>query len=170
MHGAVFVQTGALLFVPELGLQKDVIIFSCVRSGKEVGFLREPKRLNVALTRARCGNFDSIMTHHLPISPSLSGSTVCYHPHARRAICFTPEYLVPPVVLDAGWRVQSDALSGSIPLFFFFPRHGLFIIGKVNTLKRDPLWKALVRHLCLLHCRLTWPALFPPRSLFRYPI
>ena len=45
---------------------------------------------------------------------------VLHHPHARRAICFTPEYLVPPVVLDAGWRVQSDALSGSIPLFFFF--------------------------------------------------
>ena len=52
------------------GQEKDVIIFSCVRSGKEVGFLREPKRLNVALTRAK---------------------------------------------------------------------HGLYIIGKVNTLKRDPL-------------------------------
>lgn len=35
------------------GQEKDVVIISCVRSGGDIGFLREPKRLNVALTRAK---------------------------------------------------------------------------------------------------------------------
>ena len=38
------------------GQEKDIIILSCVRSGPnlhQIGFLRDPRRMNVALTRAK---------------------------------------------------------------------------------------------------------------------
>jgi hypothetical protein len=39
------------------GMETDLVLFSAVRSNllKELGFLRDPRRLNVAITRARRG-------------------------------------------------------------------------------------------------------------------
>ena len=42
------------------GQEKEVIIFSCVRTGEKsrgIGFLNDSRRLNVAITRAKCSLF-----------------------------------------------------------------------------------------------------------------
>ena len=35
------------------GREKDIIIFSTVRSGKRIGFLKDVRRMNVAITRSK---------------------------------------------------------------------------------------------------------------------
>lgn len=37
------------------GGEKEIVFFSCVRTSKDIGFLNDKRRLNVALTRAKCG-------------------------------------------------------------------------------------------------------------------
>ena len=47
------------------GREKDIILFSSVRSGNKIGFLQDYRRMNVALTRAKhllvvVGKFDTL--------------------------------------------------------------------------------------------------------------
>mmetsp|Transcript_9220 Transcript_9220/g.13658 ORF Transcript_9220/g.13658 Transcript_9220/m.13658 type:complete len:637 (+) Transcript_9220:57-1967(+) len=65
------------------GGERNFIIFSTVRSRSNIGFLSNPRRLNVALTRAK---------------------------------------------------------------------HGLFIVGRIDTLETDPIWRKLVRHFVSNGC------------------
>ena len=62
------------------GREADVVILSCVRNGKSIGFLGERKRLNVAISRARemlyiVGDWATLSEHG-----SLAWKRVLRHP------------------------------------------------------------------------------------------
>lgn len=70
------------------GQEKDIIIFSCVRSRdlhgevKGIGFLRDTRRLNVALTRAKyclyaIGRPRMIQEARTCSKPTRSGTIIC---------------------------------------------------------------------------------------------
>jgi len=95
------------------GREKDYVVLSCVRSNDRqgIGFLREPRRLNVALTRARYGLvvvgnprvlakhplWNSLLTHMSSLGCIVEGtlahlrpSTVAF-PIQRRPFQYVPE-------------------------------------------------------------------------------
>ncbi|PVV02728.1 hypothetical protein BB560_002818 [Smittium megazygosporum] len=77
------------------GQEKDIIIFSCVRTNSaNIGFLSDLRRMNVALTRARC----SMFVFADPRAMSVNDKWELLLENARIRNCYTDENVVKRIV------------------------------------------------------------------------
>ena len=88
------------------GREKDYIILSCVRSNEHqgIGFLNDPRRLNVALTRPKYGVV--ILGNPKVLSKVC---TICLDP-SRRVEELTGTHIAPPLALSLD-ALQGEAMS-----------------------------------------------------------
>ncbi|KAE8257925.1 hypothetical protein A4X13_0g2035 [Tilletia indica] len=118
------------------GQEKDIIIFSCVRSGDlgasgQVGFLRDPRRANVALTRAKSNLFIIGNAPYLRNDPVWG--FIIWHAEARELLHHvevknfeTPvgaTRLPPPPMMGQGRPAQKGALDNALWSAGMLARH-----------------------------------------------
>ncbi|CDI78758.1 hypothetical protein, conserved [Eimeria acervulina] len=116
------------------GREKDIIIFSCVRSNtnRSIGFLADARRLNVALTRSRlclfiCGNAD-LLFQQRPKS-SLKSATAAADADAAAAAA------------TAAAATGDDEEAETEP-----PTWSLLRAAKAEFLEQLPVWRLLLQH------------------------
>ncbi|GAA98737.1 uncharacterized protein L969DRAFT_14904 [Mixia osmundae IAM 14324] len=105
------------------GQEKDVIIFSCVRSGQgsdPIGFLRDARRMNVALTRAKSSLF--ILGHAPTLRTDPTWRRLIENAQARAmyrevtANTFTSSVMMPAVLPTSPIKARSsNSQKGAAP-------------------------------------------------------
>lgn len=101
------------------GQEKDILVFTCVRSrgengqaGGGLGFLRDPRRLNVAITRAKYGLYVIGSSDVLKEDP-IWNNLLCYFNKIERCKIFSHESSTKPFLEDFKLqkRIPHDKIS-----------------------------------------------------------